>query len=287
MEQQARLLVDTWTLETTDTARHRVDKVFETKDAENMRAAIKAKSLQVPQFWQSDYVGLVEEFSRHTGVVRNDSTFGDGTGPAFAARYCGDSRNEQALAVVAEVADLIKTSQSDARFVSAAVFRGMQGVWAISRNIGSYKHGTSGGVFEGTAHFHPRFPTDDSYAAEYLYIEHGCFVMETGLSFPATRRYIYRYNELTDKISACFAEEDGETVGRLFNTWDFEEPSGSFIGWVAKGHHWCDPDTYKATCEFRFKGATLEGFSIEYDVEGPNKDYTHHSKYARPSCPVV
>ncbi|KAH3955023.1 hypothetical protein HBH98_036080 [Parastagonospora nodorum] len=282
MEQQARLLVETWTSETPEMARNRDGKIFQTDDAENMRAAIKVKSLQVPQFWQADYVGLVEDFARHTGVVRNDSTFGDGTGPVFAARYCGDSRNEQALAVVAEVAELIKTSQSHARFVAAAVFRGMQGVWTISRKIGSHKHGISGGSFEGTAHFHPRFPSDATYAAEYLYIEDGSFVMETGLSFPATRRYIYRYNEVTDKISAWFAEDDGETVGRLFNTWDFEEPSSSFVGWVARGHHWCDPDTYKATCEFRFKGATLEGFSIEYDVEGPNKDYTHQSKYVRP-----
>ncbi|KAL5122043.1 hypothetical protein ACEQ8H_000260 [Pleosporales sp. CAS-2024a] len=283
MEQQARLIVDTWTTETATAVSSRVGKIYQYDDAENMRAAIKAKSLQVPQFWQADYVGLVEEFARCNGVIRNDDTLGDHTGPAFPARYCSDNTNDQASQAVVEVTELIKASQSDAKFVAAAVFRGMQGIWSMSRKITSRKSSMPGGTFEGMAHFHPRFPTDAAYAAEYLYIEEGALKLDNGASFPATRRYIYRYNEATDKISAWFAEEDGASVANLFNTWTFEEPSGLFVGWVAKGHHWCDPDTYKNTCEFRFKGAMLEQFNIVYQVEGPNKDYSHDSTYTRPT----
>jgi hypothetical protein len=283
MEQQARLLVETWSTETPVMSRNRAGKIFQFDDAENMRAAMKAKSLQVPQFWQADYVGLVEEIARHTGVSRNDRMFGDRAGPAFPARYCGDSANDEATSVVNEVSELFKASQNEAKFVAAAVFRGMQGIWTISRRISSHKVSMPGGTFNGTAHFHPRFPTDATFVAEYLYIEEGTLALESGPSLPATRRYIYRYNEAEDKISAWFADEDGENVGRLFNTWQFEEPSSGHLGWVARGHHWCDPDTYKNTCGFRFKGAMLDNFSIMYEVEGPNKDYSHHSTYARPT----
>jgi len=105
--------------------------------------------------------------------------------------------------------------------------------------------------------------------------------MDTGYSFPATRRYVYRYNESTDKITAWFADEDGESVGALFNTWDFYAPDDAYHGWMAKGHHWCDPDTYRNTCEFRFRGAGLQTFGITYEVEGPKKDYSHESWYER------
>jgi hypothetical protein len=143
------------------------------------------------------------------------------------------------------------------------------------------KTDTPGGTFTGTAHFHPREPSNLTYMAEYLYIETGTFTMETGLSFPATRRYVYRYNEATDEITSWFTQEDNESVGALFNTWEFSEEGK---GWMAKGHHWCDPDTYRNSCEFRFKGAKVEKFMIKYAVEGPRKEYEHVSWYERPTA---
>lgn len=106
--------------------------------------------------------------------------------------------------------------------------------------------------------------------------------MDNGMTFPASRRYVYRYNEDTDTITAWFAEEDGLTVGNLFNTWEFYAPSDTYHGWLAKGSHWCSPDTYKSNCEFRFRGASLDTFGITYDVSGPKKDYSHESWYSRP-----
>lgn len=283
MEQQARLIAETWTAEAqTNTAPSYSDKIYQRDDAENMRAAIKAKSMQVPQFWQADYVGLVEEFARHNGVNRNDTSFSAGAGPAISARYCSDSTNDEATSVIDEVAELIKASQTSSKFVAAAIFRGMQGIWTLSRKIASRNASMSGGTFQGTAHFHPRFPTDATYSAEYLYIEEGTLILDNEASFPASRRYIYRYNEVTDKISAWFTDEDGESVGALFNTWVFEKPSGENKGWVAKGEHWCEPDNYINLCEFRFRGAALDVFNIKYEVEGPNKGYSHQSRYVRP-----
>lgn len=238
-------------------------------------------SLQVPQFWMADYVGIMEEIARDVGVNRVDSVFDGQNGPAFPSRYQSTDTADEANLVLQEVAGLLKASKEGARFVAAAVFRAMQGSWTLRRNIAS-RNSTPGGVLTGQAHFHPRSPTDSHYTAEYLYIEEGIFKMENGFSFPATRRYIYRYSETTDKITAWFADEDGESTGAFFNTWDFYRSTDAMNGWKAKGHHWCDPDTYRSGCEFRFRGASLQTFGITYEVAGPKKDYSHESWYERP-----
>jgi hypothetical protein len=284
MEMQARLILNTWMEQDhTQDVFPQDNTIYQCDDAERLRKALKTGSLQVPQFWMMDYVGLVEELARHAGVKRNDSTFGTASGPAFPSRYASGDTLHEAMTVVDEVTDIIEASSADTKFVAAAVFRGMQGMWTLQRNIHNRDMKSYGGIFDGTAHFHPRVPTATAYSAEYLYIEEGTFKMDTGLSFPATRRYIYRYNELKDQITAWFTDEGGLSVGALFNTWKFEKPCRPYKGWVAKGHHWCDPDTYKNTCEFAFEGATLQTFDITYEAEGPNKDYSHQSWYRRPS----
>ncbi|KAF2134097.1 nucleotide-binding domain-containing protein [Dothidotthia symphoricarpi CBS 119687] len=285
MELQARLLANTWTSDTAAGSSQLPDReIYRLSDTAQMRQAIQRDhSLQVPQFWMSDYIGLIEEFARETGMTRSDAAFGGQSGPAFPSRYQGPGTDSEAATVVQEVADLIKASKENLKFVAAAVFRAMQGIWSLHRKIDSRSSSGPGGIFSGTAHFHPRTPTDPAYTSEYLYIEEGTFTMDTGYTFPATRRYIYRYNETTDKITAWFADEDGASVASLFNTWNFYAPGDKLHGWMAKGHHWCDPDTYKNTCEFRFKGVGLSKFCITYQVEGPRKDYSHESWYERPN----
>jgi len=282
MEMQARLVADTWSREDNDGNFMRDAAIYRQTEAEEMRRAIKERSLQVPQFWMMDYVGLVEEFARLTSTQRNDTSFGGQSGPAFPARYATASDNSDAESVVKEVANIIQAPPTHTRFVAPAVFRGLQGAWLIERRIAS-RTSTPGGTFSGTAHFHPRTPASSTYAFEYLYIEEGTFAMDTGLSFPASRRYIYRYNEASDKITSWFAAEDNESVGALFNTWEFWHPSMTGLdgGWRARGSHWCDPDTYKNECEFRFDGARLDRFGITYEAKGPNKDYSHESWYER------
>lgn len=302
MELQARLLVEQWSQPDSNQQNSQIRNLQQQNDATGMRNAMKARSLQVPQFWMMDYVGLVEELTRATDTSRADSPFGGQAGPAFASRYGSATKHPEADTVVQEVVKILNASRKAAKFVAAAVFRGMQGIWELRRKIDSRNTAAPGGSFHGTAHFHPRVPTDATYAAEYLYIEEGTFKMDTGLSFPATRRYVYRYNEITDKITAWFADEDGLSVGALFNTWQFSPPEDSYHGWMATGHHWCDPDTYKNTCEFRFRGAAVQSFGIVYQVEGkcrlcplihccmtdpqtgPHKDYSHESWYERPKA---
>lgn len=282
MEVQARYIADSWFKSTPDPMNPTRAGLNQLDTTERMRYQLRFEgSLQVPQFWMADYVGIIEEIAREAGVKRIDAAFSGQKGPIFPSRYRGPGTDEEADVVVQEVANLVKASDKDARFVAAAVFRAMQGVWSLHRNIAT-RNTTPGGVLTGTAQFHPRTPTDPAYAAEYLYIEEGIFKMDNGFSFPATRRYVYRYNETMDKITAWFADEDGESTGTFFNTWDFYPPADEHHGWMAKGHHWCDPDTYKSGCEFKFCGASLQTFGITYEVAGPKKDYSHESWYERP-----
>ncbi|EDU45277.1 conserved hypothetical protein [Pyrenophora tritici-repentis Pt-1C-BFP] len=266
MELQAQFLAQTWAkLESTKAIGLPDREIYRTNSTKDMRVAMKENPLQIPQFWMADYVGLMEEFARETKVTRADSAFNGQTGPAFPSRYQGDDASPEAKEVVKEVTDVIKASNEEALFNHAPT--------------------PPGGTFNGTAHFHPREPTSPAYyTAEYLYVEEGTFTMDTGLSFPATRRYAYRYNEATDKITAWFVDEDNESVSTLFNTWNFFTPEDKTSGWMAKGHHWCDPDTYRNTCEFKFRGAKIDKFMIRYQVEGPKKDYSHESWYERPQA---
>ncbi|KAG9196644.1 hypothetical protein G6011_01765 [Alternaria panax] len=282
MELQARLLAQNWTKQESVQSPSRVPELYKFDDTKRMQEAMNQKSLQVPQFWMADYVGLMEEFARETGVSRDDSVFGGQAGPAFPSRYRHTGTDAQAKEVVEDVAKALQASQEDARFVAAAVFTGMQGAWNMTRKIDS-RTNTPGGVFAGTAHFYPRQSTDPAtYVSEYLYIEQGTFTMDTGLSFPATRRYIYRYNETRDEITAWFVQDDNKSAAALFNTWGFYAPDDDKSGWMAKGYHWCDPDTYRNHCEFKFRGAKIERFMVRYEVEGPKKDYSHESWYERP-----
>ncbi|KAF1924401.1 uncharacterized protein M421DRAFT_281828 [Didymella exigua CBS 183.55] len=282
MEVQARYIANSWFESTPDPMNFPRVGLNQLDTTERMRHQLRSEgSLQVPQFWMADYVGIIEEIAREAGVTRKDSAFGGQNGPVFPSRYQGSGTDNEADVVVQEVANTLKASNEDAKFVAAAVFRAMQGVWSLHRKIAS--HNTNpGGVLTGTAQFHPRAPTDPAYAAEYLYIEKGVFSMDNGLSFHATRRYVYRYNETTDKITAWFVDEDGESTGVFFNMWEFYPPADERHGWMAKGHHWCDPDTYKSGCEFKFRGASLQSFGITYEVAGPKKDYNHESSYERP-----
>jgi hypothetical protein len=277
MEAQSHLIAEAWAgVIPSDST------LYSPTEQLSLRKSILTRDLDVPQFWMSDYVGLVEEISRLGGISRTDSGFAGQAGPIFPARYAGTACDiSESQKVLSEVANLLKDS-NQGRFAAAATFRGMQGSWTLERKIDSRHSAMPGGTFKGTAHFHPRVPTDTTYSAEYLYMEEGILKMDNGLTFPATRRYIYRYNEATDSITAWFtSEKDNESVGKFFNKWEFEKPSDEEHGWIAKGSHWCSPDTYKNSCEFRFRGASLETFGITYVATGPSKDYTHESWYRR------
>jgi cation diffusion facilitator CzcD-associated flavoprotein CzcO len=285
MEMQAHLVAQKWA---TDSMTFPTD----VEETNRVREALKNRDLSVPQFWMPDYVGMMEEFSRHAGIPRTDTPFfAEQTGPAFPARYTAPlasttPNNIEAETTIRDALDALNTTST--RFVAAATFRALQGPWTLRRKITSRHPSAPGGNFTGTAHFHPRYPTAPGFDAEYLYIEEGTFTMDNGFKFPATRRYVYRYAEQQGKISTWFVDEDRESAERVFNELVFERPlkeggeEDTERGWLAKSEHWCEPDSYNTRCEFRFRGAGLAAFGVVYVVSGPQKDYEHESWYERP-----
>jgi hypothetical protein len=150
--------------------------------------------------------------------------------------------------------------------------------------------GFPSGIFEGTATFVPRKPTAHSIAAELLY--------HNGFTLKANRKYIYRYSQDEDKMSAWFVKEDTkdvrgkEEVDYLFHDIEMTDEKSAIAG---RGEHLCSMDMYWAYYEFRMPKVMEEStdaeaeddepgmnlWGLRYKVKGPEKDYTSDSAYER------
>jgi hypothetical protein len=291
MEMQARLVHARWSLsgegsDYTFSPASTKESQDELAEMRNLRDAMLQRLDDIPQFWMNDYVGLMEGCARELGIQRDDSGWDGRKGPCIAARYSptGDDRQESDV-IVRELRDMMDASIAKGRFVAAAAFRAMQGAWVLRRKLDSRLPGFPSGTFKGTANFYPRSSTDPKFSAEYLYIEEGTLRTDTGFTLHANRRYVYRYSEKSDKVSAWFVKDDGRTVDYFFNQLDFQTPcveaSDSGKGWLAKGAHLCEEDMYESNYEFRFRASNLQTFGITYEVKGPKKDYTSESWYER------
>lgn len=215
------------------------------------------------------------------------------------------------------------------RFVARAVFRSLLGEWQLERDLVSKLPSHPSGHWSGTARFLLRQGTadgnrcavngvtngksadhddeddqDDDPGLEYLYIEEGNFTATNGMTFRATRRYIWRYDEKTDKLSVWFArtgdkfarndpqrEEEQMRADYLFHEIEFIVPEGheqgdysSEKGWQAKSDHLCIDDFYDVKYEFLFNAVNLKEWKLAYTVNGPQKDYTIDGTYRRKSA---
>ncbi|OCK79087.1 nucleotide-binding domain-containing protein [Lepidopterella palustris CBS 459.81] len=291
MEMQARLVANKWALlddqnNLNSLASPGEESEKELAEMRALRDAMTQHAEDVPQFWMNDYVGLMEGCAKELGLRRDDSGWDGRNGPCIAARYTATGCDvTEANSVVSDARELVEAAVSQGRFVAVATFRAMQGKWVLRRRLDSRLPGFPSGTFTGSANFHPRSATDPTYATEYLYIEEGTLKTDTGLTLQANRRYVYRYNETTDKISSWFVKDDGRTVDYFFNEVQFQMPTpdtkAQGKGWVANGAHLCEADMYESFYEFRFRGASLDCFCITYEVKGPKKDYTSETWYER------
>ena len=172
------------------------------------------------------------------------------------------------------------------------LFQGLQGKWRLRRNLKSAIPTYPSGLYEGIAVFETRNPTDEAYDLEYLYIENGKFTTEQGVDMQATRRYVYRFQEKTNTISAWFVcTRDQSVVDYLFHEVSLESQSSDLnpeeghgmTAMRAKGHHLCIDDDYQASYKFQLKGAALTRWNLAYVVKGPKKDYIADARYIRES----
>ncbi|KAL8883301.1 MAG: hypothetical protein Q9192_007269 [Flavoplaca navasiana] len=168
------------------------------------------------------------------------------------------------------------------------VFDALGGTWIINREIKSALPTSPSGQFSGEARFDRRPPTALAFEKEYLYIESGKFITDQSLKFPATRRYVYRYQQASDSITAWFVKPDDNTaVDYLFH--EIRLDDGNELGThdslpascvvKASSYHLCGKDHYTPTYILQLAEGQLEQWKLVYGVKGPQKDYTAEAYY--------
>jgi len=288
MEMQSRYLAALWAED-----RHCEGSLMHNHDGlQRMQELRNAKAAR-GQWPMGDYVGIMESFAREMKMKRQsiDGMVG-GHNTVVAARYIPADTNQTSDSDAAKIMQSLSSTLHDAsshHFLARATFRALQGTWRLLRILASKIPSLPSGTFTGNASFHPRLPTAPGYDAEYLYIEEGTFVCSTGAQLPSTRRYVYRYSELDNKLSVWFVKtDDSKSVDCFFHSLEFiftsnKFPSEEGTGWKAKGNHLCSEDNYEAQYDFRFRGIGIEKFGIKYLVNGPKKDYIADASYERSS----
>ncbi|KAI0385724.1 FAD/NAD(P)-binding domain-containing protein [Hypomontagnella monticulosa] len=332
MEMQARLVTRLWTGPQTPALQQAL-----AEDDSIARTLALREDPRTSQFPMGDYSFLMQEFARALSIPLTPPL---GPTPPLAngkpmdiltpARYSSWAVMAEGSSIKAKAQEEISKSLhathetalaglTHARFVAAAVFRSLLGEWRLDRTLSSRLPSHPSGRFVGTAKFLLREATADglpSNAAlggiggpglEYLYVEDGMFTARDNpaLSFRATRRYVYRYDESRDVMSVWFARtDDARRADYLFHELEFlipdeEEDTGEVVttgaaveekrrvdgrrkrGWLAKASHLCVEDLYDVHYEFGFNAVNLKEWRLGYTVKGPKKDYTIDGVYTR------
>ncbi|GAB1310690.1 hypothetical protein MFIFM68171_00900 [Madurella fahalii] len=262
------------------------------------------------QFPMGDYPWLMQEFSSalglkispHLGKMPTAPPAGkemDILTPArYSSRFLTESQQAEVTKSLRQTETTAWAGLSSARFVAKAVFRSLLGEWKLERDLVSKLPSHPSGHFSGTAKFLLRDGTRDGReldfdalgedgdpGMEYLYIEEGDFRADNGLTFRATRRYVWRYDERRDKLSVWFVKtDDQKRADYLFHEVGFLVPEDEEVdgkGWEAKAGHLCVDDFYDVKYQFHFVAVNLRDWRLAYSVKGPKKDYVIDGVYRR------
>lgn len=337
MEMQARFLTELWAQQQrpgghiSPSMQHAISN-----DTSISRFAALRTDTRVSQFPMGDYAFLMQEFASaldlgifmtvgetpplpQTGLPMDILT------PArYASKGLTAAQHVELDKSLRQTHETAVAGLTRGRFVARAVFRSLLGEWQLERDLVSKLPSHPSGHWSGTARFLLRQGTaegnrcavngtangdtadhedveDDDPGLEYLYIEEGTFTATNGMAFRATRRYIWRYDERTDKLSVWFArtgdkfarndpqrDEEQMKADYLFHEIEFIVPEGhehgdysGGRGWRAKSNHLCIDDFYDVKYEFLFNAVNLKEWSLGYTVKGPQKDYTIDGMYRR------
>lgn len=334
MEMQARFLSELWTQQSHGQLTASMQKALDQDNSIERFAALRGDP-RVSQFPMGDYAYLMQEFASaldmeilppvgltpplpHNGKSMNILT------PArYVSKQATPAQQAEADRSLTQTYETALAGLTKGKFVAKAVFRSLLGEWQLERDLVSKLPSHPSGHWSGTAKFLLRQgtkdgrqcvkddasngteeagPEEDDPGMEYLYIEEGEFKMTNGLTIPATRRYIWRYDEKADKLSVWFVrtgdkfsrkdprrDEEQMKADYLFHEVDFVVPEdywergadNSQKGWEAKAGHLCVEDFYDVKYEFKFQAVNLREWSLAYTVKGPQKDYTIDGTYRR------
>jgi hypothetical protein len=298
MEMQARFVAHLWTTPTHSPA---LEDALRNDDSIKRTLALRSDP-RVAQFPMGDYLFLMQEFANALGItvspLRETPPLANGKSMDIVtpARYASLGASDAQMAEIEK--NLVSTQATalagltEAKFVAHAIFRSLLGEWKLERDLVSKLPSHPSGRFVGKARFLLREGTADGREAsegvdlgmEYLYVEDGDFTASSGMTFRATRRYVWRYDELKDVLSVWFARTDDQMkADYLFHNLEFVAPTGAETnkGWQAKASHLCIDDLYDVNYEFNFKAVNLRDWKLAYSVRGPKKDYTIAGAYRR------
>jgi hypothetical protein len=314
MEMQARFLTALWTAGGPSSSslppslKNALETDISIEQTLNLRTDPRAS-----QFPMGDYPWLMQEFasaldlqlSAHLGKMPSLPPAGMEMSILTPARYPSRSLTEFQRAEVTkslqQTEATVWAGLCSAKFVAKAVFRSLLGEWKLERELMSKLPSHPSGHFSGTAKFLLRAGTKDGREAEfdapgedgsdgleYLYVEEGDFKAANGLTFRATRRYVWRYNEKSDKLSVWFVKtDDPKKADYLFHNVDFVVPMQDGeaeiggMGWEATAGHLCIDDFYDVRYRFHFEAVNLRDWRLSYTVKGPKKDYMIDGVYSR------
>lgn len=325
-EMQARLLTAMWTSSSASSLPPALKQALDSDDSIPRTLALRTDP-RATQFPMGDYPWLMQEFAAALSLPRVPHLSaaampklppaGKAMDILTPARYPSLSASEFQRAETVKSLQQTETAAREgvagARFVARAVFRSLLGEWKLERDLVSVLPSHPSGHFSGTARFLLRDGTRDGREGvfdaaageergsgadwagmEYLYIEEGDFTAANGLSFRATRRYVWRYDEGRDTLSVWFVRTDDPLrADYLFHEVEFRVPSQEEAesgggdsgegkkGWEATAGHLCVEDFYDVQYEFNFKAVNLRDWRLAYTVKGPKKDYTIDGVYTR------
>lgn len=298
MEMQARFMAQLWTAPKHSPAL----KEALNADVSIQRTLELRKDPRCSQFPMGDYLFLLQEFAKALEIPMSEPretpplANGKSMDIVTPARYTSKGISEAQVAEVEKnLASTHKTALAGlthGSFVAHAVFRSLLGEWKLDRELRSRLPSHPSGRFVGVAKFLLRDGTSDGRTVpegadlrmEYLYVEDGDFTATNGMTFRATRRYVWRYDDANDVLSVWFARtDDNMRADYLFHNLEFlvPEDDGASKGWRAKASHLCIEDLYDVHYEFNFKAVYLKDWKLEYSVRGPKKDYTISGSYSR------
>ncbi|TFK53698.1 FAD/NAD(P)-binding domain-containing protein [Heliocybe sulcata] len=266
------------------------------------------------QYPHDDYGGLVETYARlldrpsPTTKAQVDPTVADQILPVNYGRQ--ESEGVRALED-----DMLRTLDWSKRgvWVLRAVFWSWGGRWRVKRVTRNQASGATVATFDGIACFQSRPPSalpiekteeeevkdTERGVLEYLYYEIGSFTQAAGVSSPASQKYIYRYDPITDEISVWLVKEGSsgkEEIDKLFHVIflsGIESDAGSRFkdhqvqgGWLASGNTRLSEEGEKHTAfyKFCFERGEVQQFGIGYDVGrmlGKDPSYTSEAWYER------
>ena len=184
LEMQARLIAHRWSDSKTADFSHDSKPLNKADDFESLanmralRAAIKARALDVPQYWLGDFAGYMEGIAQELALPRADEAMrtaeGKPIGNATPARYLSPSRTGLGAAKREAQITLraLRETTSDPRtyqtYTAQAVFRALQGDWDLHRAVSFTPGSEPIMTLTGSAFFHPRVPTSGAFDREYL-----------------------------------------------------------------------------------------------------------------------